>query len=113
VAEDRLARVRTYCLSFPGATEDHPWGDIVFKVGGKIFAATAEPATSVSLASTVERQSQLILHPAIEIAAYVGRFGWVTIDLDHEDGISLAEDLIRDSYDLIVAKLPKSKRPVQ
>lgn len=96
-----------------GAIEDHPWGEIVFKVGGKIFAMTGETATRVSVASTPERQSQLILHPAINIAPYVGRFGWVTIDLEKDDGMTLVEDLMRDSYDLVVTKLPKSKRPVQ
>lgn len=112
-SHDRLAKIRSLCLSMPGAFEDHPWDEVVFKVGGKIFAMTGETASRASVASTLERQGQLILHPAIEVAPYVGRYGWVTIDLEHEDGMTLAEDLIQDSFDLVVAKLPKAKRPVQ
>ncbi|MBV6459150.1 MAG: hypothetical protein HONBIEJF_02293 [Fimbriimonadaceae bacterium] len=111
--EQRLAKIRELCLGMPGAFEDHPWEEIVFKVGGKIFAMTGESASRVSLASTLERQSQLVLHPCIEVAPYVGRFGWVTIDVEDAEGMSIAEDLICDSYQLIISKLPKSKRPVQ
>ena len=32
-----LETIRAYCLNFPEAFEDHPWGDTVFKVGKKIF----------------------------------------------------------------------------
>jgi predicted DNA-binding protein (MmcQ/YjbR family) len=34
-----LERLREHCLGFPGATEQVQWGaDLVFKVGGKMFA---------------------------------------------------------------------------
>ena len=38
--------LRELCLSFPGATEQIQWGyDLLFKVGGKMFAVTPlEPA---------------------------------------------------------------------
>ena len=42
--------LRELCLSFPGATEQIQWGyDLVFKVGGKMFAVTPlEPAPDTS-----------------------------------------------------------------
>jgi predicted DNA-binding protein (MmcQ/YjbR family) len=38
--------VRRYCMSMPHATETVQWGaDLVFKIGGKMFAVTVlEPA---------------------------------------------------------------------
>ena len=38
--------LRRLCLSFPGTTEQIQWGyDLLFKVGGKMFAVTPlEPA---------------------------------------------------------------------
>ena len=32
-----LETLREAALSYPDAYEDHPWGDTVFKVAGKIF----------------------------------------------------------------------------
>ena len=41
-----IAWVRRYCLSLPHATESVQWGaDLVFKIGGKMFAVlVTEPA---------------------------------------------------------------------
>ena len=37
-----LDKLRTHCLAFPGATEQIQWGsDLVFKVGGRMFAVAA------------------------------------------------------------------------
>ena len=45
-ARMNLEKVRRICLAFPGATEQVQWGaDLVFKVGGKMFAVAAtEPS---------------------------------------------------------------------
>ena len=46
--EDLLA----YCLAKPGAWQDEPWdGDVVAKVGGKIFAFLGSGATRRSALS--------------------------------------------------------------
>ena len=105
---DLLTKVRKHCLAKPGAVEDEPWpGDIAFKVKGKIFAMAGK--TAITLKSTPDKQAALIQHPNIEKAAYVGRFGWVTIKPEDKGTLDLALDLIDESYDSIV-KPKKTKR---
>ena len=42
-----IERARAICLKFAGATEQIQWGnDLVFKVGGKMFAVAALEANS-------------------------------------------------------------------
>ncbi|MBS1715053.1 MAG: MmcQ/YjbR family DNA-binding protein [Armatimonadetes bacterium] len=105
-----LERIRAVCLSMPGAVEDHPWGDYAWKVGGKVFCISGESGTGVTVKARPEDQEGLTQDPAVNVAAYVGRFGWVTVDVG-AGTTDLAEGLIADSYRLVVAGLPKSKRP--
>ena len=54
--------LRELCLSFPGATEQIQWGsDLLFKVGGKMFAATPlEPApVCLSFKASAEHFAEL------------------------------------------------------
>ena len=106
---DPFETVRKHCLAKPGAVQDEPWpGDHAWKVGGKIFAMGGEEKFSVK--STPDKQSVLIQHPHITVASYVGRFGWVTIQVSDEDTLGLTLDLIDESYDMVAAKVPKSRR---
>jgi predicted DNA-binding protein (MmcQ/YjbR family) len=102
--------VRRQCLSFPHATESIQWGDnLVFKVGGKIFAVAAlEPARyALSLKCAPDKFDEMIECPGIAPAPYLARAKWIA--LEHEDAIPPAElaVLLRKSYDLVYAKLPK------
>lgn len=43
-----IESVRAYCLSFPHATENVQWGaDLVFKIGGKMFAVIGLDAAQI------------------------------------------------------------------
>jgi len=98
-----MATIRNHCLAKPGAIEDEPWpGDTAWKVKGKIFAMGGKKAVTVK--STPEKQSALVLLPAISKAAYVGRFGWVTIELQDKETLDLALDLIDESYAMVAGK---------
>jgi predicted DNA-binding protein (MmcQ/YjbR family) len=108
------AEVLKYCLAKPGAVQDEPWeGDIVAKVAGKIFAFTG--ATSVGLKCGHDRDEAdevIARFPNDATAmAYIGRFGWNTVRIDGSIPKDELRELIDLSYDAIVAKLPKSKRP--
>lgn len=106
---DYLPLLREKLLSLPEGYEDHPWDEVVFKVGGKIYAGAG--SSSLMVKTTVENQQAMILDPAITVAPYIGKHGWVMIELS-DDTIEMALELGRESYRMIVEKLPKSKRPV-
>jgi predicted DNA-binding protein (MmcQ/YjbR family) len=103
----RLDRLRKVCLALPEATEEVTWEtDLTFRVRTKIFAITGEDAGGVSLKATKEDQAELVASdPRVTVAAYVGRFGWVSVDLTGK-GLdwTMVEELVRESYRLIAPK---------
>ena len=105
--------IRQYCLSFLHARENLQWeDDLCFKVGGKIFAVLSLESVPPSLCfkCTAEKFAELCEREDIVPAPYVGRYKWVL--LQHLDvlGDEELEDLIRQSYAMVAAKVkPKSK----
>ena len=107
--------VRTICRAMPGATEDLKWGaDLAFSVGGKMFCVVnTEPPHQMSFKCTPDDFAELTEREGLIPAPYLARALWVQqSDLAGEalDPREL-QQLLRKSYDLVVAKLPKSKRP--
>jgi predicted DNA-binding protein (MmcQ/YjbR family) len=105
--------VRELCLSFPQTTEHIQWGEVlVFKVAGKIHALTAlQPArTWLTFKASPETFAELTERPGIIPAPYLARAKWVA--LETKDALPLDElaRLLRESYDMVVAKLPKKTR---
>jgi predicted DNA-binding protein (MmcQ/YjbR family) len=109
-----LETVRTICRALPTVTEDVKWGsDLCFCVAGKMFlVVNLEPPHQVAFKCTPERFGELVERAGIIPAPYMARNMWVQ---EQQLGEALDrrefEGLIRQSYDLVVAKLPKSKRP--
>ena len=103
-----------YCLAKPGAWQDEPWeGDVVVKVGDKIFAFLGNE-TGIGLKCGDRETADLLLdryQGAASKMAYIGKHGWNTFQLNGTIAPDEIKDLIDTSYDLIVAKLPKSERP--
>jgi predicted DNA-binding protein (MmcQ/YjbR family) len=102
--------LRSYCLSLPHTTEHILWGDdLVFKIGGKMYAAGAlGPARlCMSFKCTPEEFAELTERPGIVPAPYSARMHWIA--LEAEDALPRADikRLVKLSYDLVVAKLPK------
>lgn len=106
--------VRAYCLSLPHATENVQWGnDLVFKVAGKMFAVMAleGPAKYVmSFKCTEEKFNELIEEDGIDPAPYMARNKWVALERFSVLRDKELKALLRTSYDLVVAKLPKKVR---
>jgi predicted DNA-binding protein (MmcQ/YjbR family) len=105
--------IRNLCLSFPQTTEQIQWGEVlVFKIAGKIHALTVlQPAkTWLTFKVSPENFAELTERPGIIPAPYLARAKWVA--LETKDALSPDElaQLLRESYDLVVAKLPKKTR---
>jgi predicted DNA-binding protein (MmcQ/YjbR family) len=102
--------VRELCCGLAGATEQVQWGDdLVFKVGGKMFAvAPLEPGAAwLSFKSTHEEFAELTERPGIRPAAYLARAHWVSLESESALPRAEVERLVRQSYLLVLAKLPR------
>jgi len=96
------SRIRRWCHAQAGVTEEYPWEAIVFKVKKKVFALCGtEKPLSITLKPKKENLDAYLYHPAISIASYVGRFGWVTITVENKEVAALALALVQESYDVI------------
>ncbi|MEZ0324889.1 MAG: MmcQ/YjbR family DNA-binding protein [Fimbriimonas sp.] len=100
---DVVEELRTHCMAKEDSAEDYPWGDVAWKVKGKMFACSSPESSRVSVKSTLEKQAALIQHPNIEPSAYVGRYGWVTVDVVDKSVLELARELIDESYAIVRA----------
>lgn len=92
--------------------EEFPFGPqtSVFKVHGKIFAISRLDAETleVSLKCEPELAEQLRgSYPAVRPGYHLNKRHWNTVTLDGSLPDRLVEDMLEDSYDLIVAALPK------
>ena len=95
-----LDDVRAIALALPEVEEHVTWGtDINFRVRNKMFAIGGEGSEGISLKASLDTQADLIdLDPeTFSKAAYVGRFGWVNVDLALIDR-PLLEKLLRDAW---------------
>ncbi|KGN42739.1 MmcQ/YjbR family DNA-binding protein [Knoellia aerolata] len=105
--------VAAYALAKPGAWADQPWeGDDVAKVGDKIFAFLGQTGVGVKLGNRAEADEWVAEFPEdAGVMAYIGRHGWNTLAV----GGAIPDEAIREavdtSYDLVVARLPRSQRP--
>ena len=104
--------LRPYCLSFPHATESLQWEALVFKVAGKIFAVAAlEPHNHVlSIKCAAEKFADMVESPGVVPAPYLARAKWIAFESEDAVPHQQLRGLIRESYDLVVAKLPRKAR---
>ena len=107
-------RMREIALALPETHEELTWGeDVNFRVGKKIFLFPGEERMTIK-ADPAEREA-LLASGRFEVAAYVGRFGWLTMVVPKRPTKAEWEEiaeLIATSYCLIAPKrLAKLVRP--
>ncbi|MFC5549058.1 MmcQ/YjbR family DNA-binding protein [Massilia aerilata] len=98
------------CRTFAGCTEDVKWGaDLVFSVGEKMFAVTANaaPAEGISFKVDDDRFLELTDRPGIIPAPYLARAKWVHVSREADLSDQEAAQLLRRSYELVHARLSR------
>ena len=109
-----IQTLRQICRTLPAVSEDVKWGsDLCFCVHKKMFVVVnLDPPHQVAFKCTPESFGELVERPGIIPAPYMARNMWVQEQalgetLDRRE----LEALVKTSYELVVAKLPKSRRP--
>ena len=83
-----IAQVRSMALALPATTEVVTWEtDLTWRVRDKMFVVGGPESPRISVKASMEEQAELIaMNPETYAkAAYVGRFGWVSVDLSTVD----------------------------
>lgn len=105
-----IEEIRDYCLSKTHCEECFPFGDenIVFKVGGKIFAIMDIETKYINLKCEPELAIELRERYSYVTAGYhMNKAYWNTINLGDFIEYDLLKTWIDNSYMLIVKALPK------
>jgi predicted DNA-binding protein (MmcQ/YjbR family) len=106
VAGAAREKVLAFALSLPQTVEEHPWGEDVVKVRGKIFVfvgAAGSRRISVKLA---ESHAHALAVDGAEPTGYgLGKAGWVTVPV-RGPGVSLGvlRDWVEESYRIVAPK---------
>lgn len=103
-----VERLRKIATSLPEVTEEITWGDdLNFRVNKKIFLFPG--ATAMTFKADPSEKDALLADPSgrFALAAYVGRFGWLTMHLGPSvKSVDWDEvrELVVSSYRLIAPK---------
>lgn len=116
-----IEQVRDFTLSLLGVTEDQPFGyDVItYRIEGKIFLClslgggqhdmrNSEPRLALKL--TPERNEELReQYSSVTPAWHWNKKHWSDVYYEQLED-DLVKTIIKESYDLVVSKLPKSIR---
>jgi predicted DNA-binding protein (MmcQ/YjbR family) len=99
----------THVLAFPGAYEDHPWGESVAKVNKKIFVflGAGEGTSDVGIAVKLDESlEQALALPGATPTGYgLGKAGWVSITLGPgQPPLAVLKDWVEESYRRVAPK---------
>ena len=103
---DARAEIRAFALSLPEAVEDHPWGEDVAKVSGKIFVFLGSAGAKRMTVKLDESHGHALSIEGAERTGYgLGESGWVTAPL-RAPGVSMAllHDWVEESYCIVAPK---------
>lgn len=111
----KAAELKKICLGMPGTVEEFPFDEAssVFKVAGKMFALSALRGVPLQVNLKCEPDLAVQLrgqYPAITAGYHMNKRHWNTVLLDGSVPDKLVREMIEDSYDLVVAGLPRREQ---
>jgi hypothetical protein len=88
--------LRQVVRSLPEAEERETWGHPTFRVRDRMFAAMSDDGQEASVKATRQEQAALVsaAPETFGIPAYVGRHGWVSIQLATVDPAEVRELIV-------------------
>ena len=97
-----IHELRAFCLELPGTHERETWGDaehagdVTFRVRDKIYVITGQDGGRASIRTDRDQQADLLaaFPDAVRSSPYVGRFGWVSVDLDALDAAIIRDVIV-------------------
>ena len=106
----KLSRFDSFCARLPASTFVVQWGGShVHKVGGKVFAIGHFAGEAAYVFKTTPLSFALLLDQGLASRApYLPRGNWVRVSGGVPD--AMLRDLLRQSYDLVAARLTKATR---
>ncbi|MDX6364043.1 MmcQ/YjbR family DNA-binding protein [Streptomyces sp. NPDC058274] len=109
-------QLRACCLSFNAAVEDFPFNPdtSVFKVLGKVFALSHLGGRPLTVNLKCDPEDAVRLreeYPGLIVPGWhMNKRHWNTVTVDGSLPGRLVRELVEDSYDLVVAGLPRAER---
>ena len=108
----KLKQLQKHLMSKPETTEEKPFGPqvLVYKVMGKMFALVAWEQDPLHLSVKCDPEEAILLrkqYEAITAGYHLSKTHWNTIVLDGSIPDDEIYEMIDDSYELIVEKMPK------
>jgi predicted DNA-binding protein (MmcQ/YjbR family) len=110
-------RAATRTQELPGAELTHPFGTDwdVWKVRGRVFmlqtSITGEPIVILK-AAPADGRALREAHDDITAGYHMNKRHWITLHPGGELDAQTVDDLVTESYLLVVENLPKNLRPV-
>jgi predicted DNA-binding protein (MmcQ/YjbR family) len=101
----------------PGTELEHPFGEDwdVYKVRGKVFMllteVTGEPIV-VLKATPADSKALQQSHEHITPGYHMNKKHWITLSEGKDIDAFLVDDLVTESYLLVVENLPKAQQPI-
>lgn len=111
----QLQHIYEHLARRPGAEEGFPFGEqaLVFKVGGKMFAILAPDELPPRVTLKCDPEEALRLretYEGVQPGYHMNKRHWNTVLLDDSVPLPDLRVMIENSYDLVVANLPRSVR---
>ncbi|WP_439692252.1 MmcQ/YjbR family DNA-binding protein [Curtobacterium sp. SP.BCo] len=104
-------------MGLPAVEETQPFGEgaLVYKVVGKMFVMTSElrGVPIVNLKCAPPHGAALVRdHAEVTPGWHMNKRHWITLATGDGLDETLVEDLVANAYELVVAGLPRAKRPI-